>query len=417
MLRNVQDNRKAYLDFLAGMVAIKSLPCDEKGVADYLLAALQEIQAVDEAFIDRAGNVVGVIRGTGEGPRILLNGHMDVVPEGNRELWAPFDPYKMEIQEGRAYGRGIADMKAGLAAQFYAFKLIADYLQKTGKRLSGDLIYSAVVQEEPAEMFGMQELIETTLPEHGLEPDLVYLSEPTGGKMVLGSRGKIELVVKTYGKAAHSSTPKAGRNALLMMGEVLSAIADEKAFNLEPDPYLGETCITVTNCTVHPGGNLSTVPDLCEIAIDRRYSTDMSEEDLWQEFENIFAKAREKNPDFKATVETRYFEETSYTGLTRKVKKWHPAWRMEADHPYVQQAFAALKKVGIEPEIGYSKPGNDGSMTCALHGIPTLMYCLVDGETCHQEKESVAVEELDQAFEAYVALLAGNYGIPLEAFN
>lgn len=417
MLKYTQDNREDYLGFLKKLVSIKSLPCEEKEVAEFILGELKKIENISDAFIDGAGNVIGVIKGKGEGPSILFDGHMDVVPEGNLEYWKPFEPYNPVIHEGRMYGRGVADMKTGLAAQFYAFKAIAQYLQKTGEKLSGDLIYTGVVQEEPAEMFGMGYLIEHTLPEHDLKCDAVFLSEPTYGRIMLGSRGKIELSVKTYGKAAHSSTPDAGINALLMMAPVLQAIADGEGINLDPDPYLGETCITVTNCTVKPGGNLSTVPDECEIAIDRRFSTAMSEEDLLGEFEAIFAKAKEKNPDFQATVEPRYFEETSWTGMTKKVKKWHPAWRIGSENVYAQKTFKALEKIGLKVEVDYSKPGNDGSMTCGLHGIPTIMYCPADGDFCHQEKESVSVKEIEDALDAYISILTEIYGIDLKEFD
>ena len=417
MLNCVEEKKEEYLDFLKKILSFRSLPCEEKEVAEAFLEAMKKIDNLDEAFIDEAGNVVGVIRGTGEGPNVLLNGHMDVVPEGNLELWEPCKPYEPTIEDGKLIARGVADMKGGLVAQFYAFKEIAAYLKKSGKKLSGDLIFTGVVQEEPAEMFGMEHLFEHTMPEKNLKCDIVYISEPAGDTVTIGQRGKIELVVKTFGKAVHSSVPKCGINALELMNPVLHAIFKGDGINLDPDPCLGEVSITVTNCTVKPGGNLSTVPDECEIAVDRRFSTSLSEADLLKEFEDIFAKVKKEYPEFRGSVEPRYFEECSYTGLKKRVKKWHPAWKVERDNPFVQLTFQALERVGQHPKEGYSQAGTDGSMSCAIHSVPTIIYSGIDGSMAHQEKEAVPIEQLYGAYEGYMAILTELYGIELGEFN
>ena len=416
MLKVVEKHYDEYVEFTKKLVSLKSLPCDEKDCAEYILSELQKLP-IDEAFIDGCGNVVGVIRGTGEGPNILLNGHIDVVPEGTTEKWLPFKPYEPEIVDGYFYGRGIADMKAGVAATFWGFKAVADYLAETGKKLSGDLIYSGVVQEEPAEMFGMKYFMEKTMPEHNLSVDFVYVAEPTNGDIKIGQRGKIELVCKTYGKSVHSSAPHFGVNALQHMNPVIQAIFDGDGINLDPDPYLGNTCITITNIGVKPGGNLSTVPDYCEIAIDRRYSTAMSEEDLLGEFHAIFDKVKEKYPDFEGTIEPRYFEETSWTGYTEKVKKWHPAWRIERDNEFVVKTFEALEGIGQSPKEAYAVGGTDCSMSCAIHGIPSVLYCNAAEQTCHREQECIKLSELIDAYEGYVAILAKVYDIDLAEFD
>lgn len=416
MLKVVEKHYDEYIDFTKKLISIKSLPCEEKECAEYVFSELQKLP-IDEAFIDGCGNVAGVIRGTGEGPNILLNGHLDVVPEGTTEKWLPFKPYEPEIVDGVFYGRGIADMKSGVAATFYAFKDVAEYLQRTGKKLSGDLIYSAVVQEEPAEMFGMKYFMEKTMPEHDLTCDFMYCAEGTDGNLQIGQRGKIELVCRTYGKSVHSSVPWEGESALEMMNLVLSAIYSGEGFNLDPDPDFGRIGIAVTNISVKPGGNLSTTPDYCEIAIDRRYSTTMSEQDLLNEFEALFEKCKEIMPSFEATIEPRYFEETSWTGYTEKVKKWHPAWKVARDNPFIVKSFEALESIGRKPKEAYAVAGTDCSMSCAIHGIPSVLYCDASEATCHQEKENISMEELINSYESYVAILAKVYGIELEEFD
>ena len=119
----------------------------------------------------------------------------------------------------------------------------------------------------------------------------------------------------------------------------------------------------------------------------------------------------------RATIEPRYFEETSWTGYTESVKKWHPAWRVERDNEFVEKTFQALRAVGKEPEEGYYLGGTDGSMTCAIHGIPTIIYGGTEFESCHLPKEWATVEAMTDTFSGYISILCEIYGIERRAFE
>ena len=88
-------------------------------------------------------NVVGIQRGTGGGKSLILNGHCDVVAEGDHELWDE-DPFSGIVKDGRLYGRGSVDMKGGIAAMTMALHC----LKKSGIRCKGDIILESVVNEE-----------------------------------------------------------------------------------------------------------------------------------------------------------------------------------------------------------------------------------------------------------------------------
>lgn len=416
MFKVVEENRNDYVEFMKKLISIKSLTCNEEALAKFLVEEFQKM-GVDEAFIDGAGNVVAILRGEGKGPNILLNGHMDAVPEGNLENWAPYDPYKPEIVDGKLIGRGISDLKAGMAAHVFAFRAIVDRVVKRGKKLPGDLVFTGVVQEEPAEMFGTEYFFDHTMKERDIKCDLVYLAEPSSNNLVIGQRGKIELVVRTYGRCAHSSSPQEGINALEHMTPILQDIFSHTGIDLKTDPVLGETCITVTNCIVKPGGTLSVIPDECEISIDRRYSTEQTLDDLLQEFEAIFKRLKTVYPEFNATVEPRVYEETSYTGYTKKVRKYHPAWRTDRDNEYVVKSFKALRSIGQDPKEAYWKFGTDGGITAALHNIPTIGYSGAEEPWAHQPKEQVTIEEMVKTYEGYLAIFAELYGLDPEIFN
>ena len=416
MYKVVQDNKNDFVEFMKKMISIKSLTCEEGDLAKFLLDEFQKM-GVDEAFVDGAGNVIAIVRGEGKGPNILLNGHMDAVPEGSLDNWAPYDPYKPEIVDGNLIGRGICDLKGGMAAQVFAYKAIVEKVVKAGKKLPGDLIFLAVVQEEPAEMFGMRYFFEHTMKEKNINCDLVFLAEPSSNDLVIGQRGKIELVVKTFGRCAHSSNPKAGVNALEEMVPILQDIFSHTGIDLQTDPVMGESAITVTNCIVKPGGTLSVIPDECEISIDRRYTTTQTIDDLIKEFEDIFKRLKTAYPEFKATVEPRVYEETSYTGYTNKVEKAHPAWRTDSDNEYVQKSFKALRALGQEPKQRYWMFGTDGGMTCAYNNIPTIGYSGAEEKWAHQPKEQVSIDEMVKTYEGYIAILAEIYGLDVSNFN
>ncbi len=391
------------IQFTRQITRIPSVTGSEGELAQCVLAKLQEV-GVDEAWIDGIGNVIGVLRGSGKGPNVMLNSHLDIVPAGRLENWE-HDPYGAELDAARnIHGRGTVDMKAGIASHVFAMKLLREIRDELGSPLSGNVIFSCVVFEEAAECFGMQYLCEKTLPEKGLTFDVCYLSEPTHGQVTLGHRGKVEIVITTRGETAHSSTPWAGVNALQLMTPVLDHI-----FNIMPEsflshPELGKASITVTNLVCRPGG-LSIIPDECEISVDRRYVPGETLEGILSEFETLFIKMKEKNPRFEAGVKVRTFHEKSYTGYERDVQKHHPVWVISKEDPFLQKTLRALKAAGQPAETGYWKGGTDGSWTAGLMGIPTMGYHCSDDALAHTPIEHVSIDQLVQSTEGYLAIL------------
>lgn len=396
--------RNELIELTQALIRIPSFTGEEKMLADFILAKLEEYN-VDEAFIDGIGNVVGVVKGSRPGPTILLNGHLDIVPAGNIQNWNGIDPFGAEIDDdGNIHGRGACDLKGGLSVQLYMMKLFHQ-LNNSEQGLSGNLVFSAVVHEEAAEMFGMEYLFENTFHKKQISCDVVFLSEPTGLNVVLGQRGKVEIVIKTFGRTAHSSRPEAGVNALEKMVPVLEYIFGSAADHMKSHELLGNSSITITNLVCSPG-TLSIIPDECEISIDRRYMPGQDVADLILEFETLFAKIQQTDPEFKAAVYPRKFLETSYTGYQKEVSKYHPPWITAVDHPFVAKTMTALKKVGQFPEINYWKFGTDGSMSAALLGIPTIGYSGTEEKYAHTPEEQVNIEMMLKSFEGYHAIIA-----------
>ena len=415
MMKLIKEIREEVIEFTQEMIRIPSFTGGEGDLAKVILEKLEEFD-VDDAFIDEIGNVVGVIHGQEKGNNILLNGHLDVVPAGNIDNWHPYDPFGAIIDDsGNIHGRGAADLKGGLSVHLFSMKLL-NILKSQGVFFKGTLIFSAVVHEEAAEMFGMAYLCKKTLPAKKLGCDLVFLCEPTGLDVVLGQRGKVEIVVKTKGQAVHSSIPKAGINALEKMMPVLDSIFNEMSGKLRKHPILGDSSITVTDLICRPG-TLSIIPDECEISIDRRYMPEERLTDLLEEFEHLFEKIKKDDPQFEATVSARKIVEKSYTGYEKEVQKYHPPWITNQDHPLVQKILLALKRTGQQPDIKYWKFGTDGSMTAGLLGIPTIGYSGTEERYAHTSDERVDIAMMMQSLEGYFSIISELLELEPEQFE
>lgn len=412
MLKVIADVQDEIVKFTQDIIQIKSFTGEERELAECILQKLLEFE-VDEAFIDGIGNVVGLIRGNGTGTNVMLNGHLDIVPAGNIDNWQGVDPFGGAIDNnGNIRGRGAADLKGGLSVQLYTLKLLKA-LKDKGIKPRGNLIFSAVVHEEAAEMFGMEYLCKKTLPERNLDVDFVLLCEPTGLDVVLGQRGKVELVVKTKGRTAHSSIPQAGINALEKMVPVLDHIFGNMSKRINRHKVLGDSSITITNLVCKPGA-LSIIPDECEISVDRRYLPEQTIEDLLKEFESLFAELKKQDPQFDATVCSRKIMERSYTGYEKEVQKYHPPWIVDEADPLVEKSLKALRSIGQNPQINYWKFGTDGSMTAGLLGIPTIGYSGTEEGYAHTPEERVNIDMMMQSLEGYYAMVAELLGLNQE---
>ncbi len=386
------------LDFARTLIRTPSLSGDEKAVATLCESEMQRL-GYDEVFIDEIGNVVGIIRGNGGGCNLMYNSHMDHVDPGNEALW-DYPPYGGVMENGYIHGRAASDVKGGLATQIYAGAL----LRQAGISLRGDYIVTGVVQEEPAEMFGIQFLCSNTLPAHGIRFDLMISSEATGLNLFLGHRGRVEIEVMTEGRTSHGSAPWRGVNAVSKMLPVLEQI-NRLAETLPAHPLLGRSTLALTNITCSPG-RLSIIPDLCTVSLDRRLLPEESCELALSQIETILSTLSEKDPEFKATARIRTVRETSWTGYSMDCAKKMAAWMLRPDHPLVIEILKALHSIGQTPDFGKWDFATDASYVTGVLGIPTVGYSPMEEQYAHTPQDRVSTELMRKA-------LAGNAAIAL----
>ena len=252
-----------------------------------LLNAFREL-AFDEAYLDDAGNAVGVLRcGDKDQPgrTVMLNGHIDTVPLGDEAEW-PHPPLSGELADGRLYGRGACDMKAALACMVYAAKDAAP-------DLNGTVVVTGVVQEEVGGL-GARHVGDT------LKADVVILGEPSKLKLMLGHRGRVEVAVSLPGKIAHAAKNELGDNALYRAGRFL---AQAEELVLPSGGPLGGSSLTPTSLTSYPQDGKNVVPGRAELTIDYRNIPGDEPDAILERLQALDSEACLSVPDEEAVSE------------------------------------------------------------------------------------------------------------------
>ena len=241
-------------------------------------------------------NVIAVLAGGGSGPRLMFNGHTDTVPPGTMG-----DAFSPRIEDGMLTGRGSCDMKAGLAAQICA--MLA--LKRSGVSLSGDVIFTGVIAEEDGTSLGSLDIVA-----NGPRADMVVVAEPTNLHVAISHKGFDYYRIEFEGRAAHSSRPEDGINAIYRAAAVIAAIREKLVADLATTthPLLGPASVNVASIIGFPRSEIATalgrkgpiekpdggtVPDTCTVSLDHRRLPGISHLDFVARLEALVAAIAE----------------------------------------------------------------------------------------------------------------------------
>jgi acetylornithine deacetylase len=362
----------AVVALLAELVRTPSVnpPGGEEAVA-LLIARWLEASGItarlDEVERGRP-NVLADI-GAGNGTTLLWNGHMDVVPTGNRQAWTA-DPFAAEIRDGRLYGRGAADMKGGIAAMMAA----AAALVKTGG-VRGRVRLAFVVGEETGHLGTRAALA------RGLGADLAVVGEWSGSARIgVGYRGALWLELETRGRTAHGSRPMRGLNAIDLMTEQVLPRLKAMPMTFERDPAFMIQEPTWSVGTIAGGVSTNVVADACRATIDLRLVPG-------QDPDAVLAQIRQRLAGLAypggepAPVDIRVLNRIGPFVTAR-------------DHPVVTTLAGSIRDaLGVEPEM-FGKTGvADANVLAHEGGIPAVAYG-PGNPTGHEPDEYCELEEL-----------------------
>ncbi|HEX7003485.1 MAG TPA: M20/M25/M40 family metallo-hydrolase [Trueperaceae bacterium] len=337
-----------------------------------LVAAFAEL-GYDEAYLDDAGNAIGILR-RGEGPTVMFNGHLDVVPAGDPGEWA-YPAFSGALADGQLWGRGSCDMKAAVACMAVAARDAGD------AGFSGTLIVSGVVQEEVGGLGAR------FLTEH-LHSDVIVLGEPSNLEFKLGHRGRVEMLVELPGRIAHAAKASLGENALYNAARFLAAL---ERCELPSGGPLGASTATPTDLTTSPGG-ANVVPGKASITVDYRNIV---------EDEPQMALARLESLDSRARIVIGEEDAVSEDGKVRyRFPRVNQAYLAPTEAPAVTVAREAIKET-----LGRcGRPFNEGvwwfatdAPYLAARGTPVVGFGPGEPERAHTTRECVPVDHLSVA--------------------
>jgi acetylornithine deacetylase len=321
-------------------------------------------------------NVIARIggRSDGGGRSLMLNGHLDIVgTEGMAH-----DPFSAERRGDRLYGRGSADMKAGIAAMCAAAWRAA----VTG--VAGEIVVAAVADEE-FESLGTRALIAS-----GVRADAAIVTEPTRLAICPAHRGFVWVEVTVHGRAAHGSRYDIGVDAIRGAAFLLAELDAFEGAELvrRTHPLLGRASLHAS--TVEGGVGWSTYPDRCVLRIERRTVPGESAAAVVGEVEAAWTRVRARRPELTATVRL----ETSQS-----------ASDVAADAPVVRALASALRPLESPPRIEGLSAWTDAALLNEA-GIPAICFGPGDIALAHAAEEWVPVGEIERATEVLARLAA-----------
>lgn len=374
----VDEGQEELIELTRDLVKIPSdnPPGDTTRISTYLINYLRDHDIKTEVYEPRKGNpnVLATIGG-GDGPNLVLNAHMDQFPSEVGEEWK-HDPYDAEIDEGKLYGRGVGDMKAGLSSLVYIFTKI----KETDIDLPGKITLTLVSDEETGGRWGMGWLVENIPDVLG---DACLSGEPSGLTMRIGEKGECPLLVKTYGGAAHGSfAGYVGENAILKMTSIIPHIEEfdgyKSKLSVELEELMNDAIrgyrqqygheaegmeqvlrhVTVNISVIRGGTSFNIVPAECELKIDLRLPLGINPEDMKADVTN---KLKELDPEI--TVD--YLKDESTI---------HPANYTSPSDPIAQALIEGHRSVtGGDPFISFTSGLTDQRYT-RYKGVPSVAY-------------------------------------------
>jgi len=333
-------------------------------------------------------NVVGKRAGTGGGRSILLNAHIDTVPEGDHALWTQ-PPFAANVVNGRVYGRGSCDMKGGLVTHLAAL----DALATAGIRLKGDVTVAATVGEEDGGLGALSTVL------RGYRADAALVTEPTELALVTACEGSLVFRITITGRSAHAATRDEGVSAL---EKFLPIFADLQAFERERNAMLRHPLYDVfpnkvpINVGVVRAGNwASTVPEILEAEV--RVGLLPGEELEWfkKHVTGRIMAAASKDPWLEAHPPVITFFGGQFI-----------AAETQADAPICEAIRKAHRQVtGQTPRTEAATYGADMRHFIAFGGMPCVMYGAGSIRLAHGPDEYLPVDELLTATKTVACLL------------
>ena len=327
-------------------------------LAGYLRSA--GIEARNQEFADGRLNTLGLLKGSGVGPSLMLNGHIDTNMSGTG--WTR-DPLGAAIEDGYLFGIGVSNMKAADAAMIEAARAITD----AGVPLAGDLIIALVVGELQGGVGTVHMLAQ------GVRADRFIVGEPTDLALLTLHAGAVEVRIDVHGETRHLSKMESAVNAIEKACEVVAALKGLGFSGAANAAYRGLQRINVGSIRGgmgpdHLDWRAPSVPDSCTLKVACRIAPGQTPEGVLADVRHMLAQLQTHDPALRASAELQTSERRLYM----------PPFEVSVDDAFVRMLGHTHQEVtGEEPRVGDVAPykfyGTDAAHL-ATAGMTGVVY-------------------------------------------
>jgi len=339
----------------------------------------------DEVFKDRAGNLIGVIKGYENKEDLALISHMDAV---------------------NFMGESLIGFKAGIISSIYAGAL----LKKMMLPLRGDVIVCCVPRAECCD-FGIKYLFDTFLKKRLDKIKGAILCEPTDLNVYLGHKGRMEYEIIVKGKMDRDFLENRGVNMLGTMFPLINEL-EKVSHNLPVDYSLGSSSLRIkdVSCSGYEEPKESRE---FKVVVDRTFVPEENQDRILKRAKAIAKDIYKGEAAIAVNTALAKSRIKTYAGLEIVSEKEFKPWRMESNHPFVASSLAVLKENGFNSQAGYwKKIITEGSYTFAKLKIPTIGFGVGKEEMVNSPSASLTINELEKGVYGQVLIAHRNIGMP-----
>ncbi len=311
-------------------------------------------------------------------PTLWLEAPLDTVVAGDRANWR-HDPFGAVVEEGRMYGRGVADCKAAIAV----FVFLAAALRQTGATLDGNLVLGFDADEQGGAFTGIKTLLEKVG-----SVDACIIGYPGNTEIAIAARGFLRLRLRTTGQSAHTGkrTKEQYANAISLMARAVVALEELQMSYSPSDLFWFGPRLTVAQ--ISGGAAINVVPEQCESAVDIRLVPGQTQEGVLAEI--------------RTALEKGLGAETLASNIEIQPYQYEPAYASPGDSPIVQILQAQAEEIlGRKVGLVASGPSNIGNVV-GNRGIDTVNGFGAAAGGIHASNEYIEVDSLLPVAQVYL---------------
>ena len=397
----IESDRDKLVQFLSDFVAVPTPNPngDTRAGVDFITKQLKDENVPFEvrAAKEEMPNVVGTFEGGNSGRHLVLNGHIDVFPTGDVDLWSR-DPWSGAIEDGKVHGRGVSDMKCGTTASIWTYI----YLHRLRDRLKGRLTLTCVSDEETGGTWGAKWLLEQFPDE--FVGDCMLNGEPSIPSMVrFGEKGTLRIKVEVNTPGAHAAYTHLSKNANRIANQIIDDLYGLEGLEAEGtedlmkrlsraspvlDRDLGKGAAGIIGCTtvsvgvINGGVKINVMPGQCLFEADIRLPVGMGHPEMLSRVEAIIAK----HPEAVLTPIWTHSSEPTQS---------------DPDHEMIGIVKGAVTGLGYPEPVEAVSLGATDCKHFRRAGVPSYVYgCAPNGMA--QADEWVDIEEFMHVVRTHV---------------